>query len=78
MIGLHGWQFFVFRSAGTGQTPSDGALTENQGPGQPDAPKPHVSPSSVHHAVHAKPGLTPAQLAHLAHIKHLHSTGILP
>lgn len=36
MVGMHGYGFFVFRNAGTGQTPSD-ARNENQGPGQPDA-----------------------------------------
>jgi hypothetical protein len=35
----HGFAFFVFRSAGTGETRSSG-LQEDQGPGQPDAPKP--------------------------------------
>jgi hypothetical protein len=39
-IGLHGYSFFVFRSAGTGSTPNSG-LNENQGPGQPDAPGAH-------------------------------------
>jgi uncharacterized iron-regulated membrane protein len=39
-IGLHGFKFFVFRSAGTGATNGDG-LQENQGPGQPDAPGAH-------------------------------------
>lgn len=39
MIEQHGFAFFAFRSQGTGFT-GDGALTENQGPGQPDAPKP--------------------------------------
>lgn len=38
MLVMHGPAFFVFRSAGTGQTPSDGGLVENQGPGQPFAP----------------------------------------
>jgi hypothetical protein len=38
-IALHGFAFFVFRSAGTGETPGSG-LQENQGPGQPGAPKP--------------------------------------
>ena len=42
-IGLHGFAFFVFRSVGTGETGPNG-LQENQGPGQPDAPK----PSPVH------------------------------
>jgi hypothetical protein len=37
---LHGFPFFVFRSAGTGETGSKG-LQEDQGPGQPDAPRPH-------------------------------------
>ena len=36
---LHGFAFFVFRSAGTGETGPNG-LQEDQGPGQPDAPKP--------------------------------------
>jgi hypothetical protein len=36
---LHGFAFFVFRSAGTGET-GPGGLQEDQGPGQPDAPKP--------------------------------------
>ncbi len=38
-IHLHGFDFFIFRSAGTGQTRHDGRQ-ENQGPGQPDAPRP--------------------------------------
>jgi hypothetical protein len=37
-LALHGYRFFVFRSAGTGETPSSG-LQEDQGPGQPDAHK---------------------------------------
>jgi hypothetical protein len=41
-IALHGFAFFVFRSAGTGETSSHG-LQEDQGPGQPDAPKPAPS-----------------------------------
>jgi hypothetical protein len=45
-IGLHGFSFFVFRSAGTGATDNNG-LQENQGPGQPDAP-------GAHHAKSAK------------------------
>ncbi|HUZ36526.1 MAG TPA: hypothetical protein VMV17_09365 [Streptosporangiaceae bacterium] len=44
-IALHGFSFFVFRSAGTGSTPGNG-LQENQGPGQPDAP-------GAHHHLHA-------------------------
>jgi hypothetical protein len=43
-IGLHGFSFFVFRSAGTGSTPSNG-IPENQGPGQPDAPGAHRHPT---------------------------------
>jgi hypothetical protein len=39
-VALHGFRFFVFRSAGTGATSDDG-LKENQGPGQPDAPGAH-------------------------------------
>jgi len=39
-IALHGYSFFVFRSAGTGSTPGSG-LKEDQGPGQPDAPRTH-------------------------------------
>jgi hypothetical protein len=38
-IKLHGFSFFVFRSTGTGES-GPGALQEDQGPGQPDAPKP--------------------------------------
>jgi hypothetical protein len=40
---LHGFAFFVFRSAGTGETNPNG-LQEDQGPGQPDAPKPRPRP----------------------------------
>ena len=39
-IALHGFRFFVFRAAGTGETPRSG-LQEDQGPGQPDAPGAH-------------------------------------
>jgi hypothetical protein len=39
-VALHGFKFFVFRSAGTGETAGTG-LQENQGPGQPDAPGVH-------------------------------------
>ena len=35
-VALHGFKFFVFRSAGVGETSGSG-LQENQGPGQPDA-----------------------------------------
>jgi hypothetical protein len=48
-IGLHGLSFFVFRAAGTGETGPTG-LQENQGPGQPNAPKPTSSHVTV--AVH--------------------------
>lgn len=41
MIGQHGFSFYVFRQAGVGETNGNG-LNENQGPGQPDAPKPPV------------------------------------
>jgi len=59
-VGLHGFRFFVFRSAGTGATPSSG-LNEDQGPGQPDAPKAHAHAPKAHaHApkahAHAQPG----------------------
>jgi hypothetical protein len=43
-IHLHGFDFFVFRSIGAGETGPNG-LQEDQGPGQPDAPKP--TPSDV-------------------------------
>jgi hypothetical protein len=39
-VALHGFRFFAFRSAGTGETPSTG-LSEDQGPGQADAPGTH-------------------------------------
>ena len=39
-VALHGFKFFVFRSAGTGSTPDSG-LKEDQGPGQPNAPGAH-------------------------------------
>jgi hypothetical protein len=48
-LGLHGFRFFVFRSAGTGATPS-GGLKEDQGPGQPHAPKPHIHVLIPHQA----------------------------
>jgi hypothetical protein len=41
-VALHGLPFFVFRSIGTGETGPNG-LQEDQGPGQPDAPKPTPS-----------------------------------
>jgi hypothetical protein len=43
-IALHGFSFFVFRSAGTGATPGNG-LGEDQGPGQPNAPRAHRHPT---------------------------------
>jgi hypothetical protein len=42
-VALHGFPFFVFRSTGTGETGRNGGLQEDQGPGQPDAPKPAPS-----------------------------------
>ncbi len=54
MVTQHGPAFFVFRSAGTGFSPDfDGskALTENQGPGQPDAPPVLTRTASVHRHV---------------------------
>jgi hypothetical protein len=46
-VALHGFAFFVFRATGTGETGPNG-LQENQGPGQPDAPK--LSPIHLHTA----------------------------
>jgi hypothetical protein len=43
-IAAHGFSFFLFRNTGAGAgNPQN--LTENQGPGQPDAPSPHHGPS---------------------------------
>ncbi len=42
-VALHGFKFFVFRSAGTGETSHTG-LEEDQGPGQPGAPRQLHSP----------------------------------
>jgi hypothetical protein len=60
-LALRGYQFFVFRSAGTGATDNNG-LQENQGPGQPDAPRAHVAAKPApaksaphHHAPTPKP-----------------------
>lgn len=39
-VKLHGLSFFLFRNTGAGAG-NPGDLEENQGPGQPDAPKPH-------------------------------------
>jgi hypothetical protein len=41
-VARHGFPFFVFRSVGSGETGPNG-LQEDQGPGQPDAPKPGPS-----------------------------------
>jgi hypothetical protein len=47
-ICLHGFDFFVFRAAGTGETGrGPGGLQEDQGPGQADAPKPAPGHGSV-------------------------------
>jgi hypothetical protein len=51
-IALHGYNFFVFRSAGTGETGPNG-LQENQGPGQPDAPKATPTAITVKPSSHA-------------------------
>jgi hypothetical protein len=51
-VSLHGFQFFVFRSTGTGETGPNG-LPENEGPGQPDAAKPtpsHIKAQSGPHS----------------------------
>jgi hypothetical protein len=50
-VALHGFSFFVFRSTGTGETGPSG-LQEDQGPGQPDAPKPtpaHIKVKPIPH-----------------------------
>jgi hypothetical protein len=52
-IHLHGLDFFVFRAAGTGET-SGAGLQEDQGPGQPDAPKPTPSHVTVKPLAHGK------------------------
>jgi hypothetical protein len=52
-IHLHGFDFFVFRSVGTGETGPNG-LQEDQGPGQPDAPKPTPSHIKVQPGPHSK------------------------
>jgi hypothetical protein len=51
-VALHGFAFFVFRSAGTGETSGSG-LQEDQGPGQPDAPKPAHSHVTVQPSLHS-------------------------
>ena len=48
-VALHGFSFFLFRNAGAGAGNSHD-LNENQGPGQPDAPRAH----EAHHE--ASPG----------------------
>ena len=68
-VGLHGFRFFVFRSAGTGATPGSG-LNENQGPGQPDAPKAHVHAPKAH-----APTPTPTPRPHGRHHKPSPSAG---
>ena len=50
-IALHGFSFFVFRSAGTGTTASNG-LQEDQGPGQPNAPGTHHHLKTHHSRAH--------------------------
>jgi len=59
-LGLHGFGFFVFRSAGTGATDNNG-LQENQGPGQPDAPGTQHAKPAKHAAHHSAPKPTPQQ-----------------
>jgi hypothetical protein len=56
-IKLHGISFFVFRSVGSGET-GPGGLQEDQGPGQPDAPKLTLSHST------ARPILRPSITVH--------------
>jgi len=51
-VAQHGFPFFVFRSAGTGETGPQG-LAEDQGPGQPDAPKPTLASQPTHVPQHA-------------------------
>jgi hypothetical protein len=51
-IHLHGFQFFVFRATGVGETSRNG-LQENQGPGQSDAPKPTPSHLKVQPSPHS-------------------------
>jgi hypothetical protein len=45
-VALHGFSFFVFRSTGVGETGPTG-LQEDQGPGQPDAPRPTPTDNNV-------------------------------
>jgi hypothetical protein len=51
-IHLHGFDFFIFRATGTGETGPNG-LKEDQGPGQPDAPKPTPSHIKVQPSPHS-------------------------
>ena len=51
-VHLHGFDFFVFRATGIGETGQNG-LQENQGPGQPDAPKPTPSHIKVQPSPHS-------------------------
>jgi hypothetical protein len=51
-VALHGLPFFVFRATGTGETGPQG-LQEDQGPGQPDAPKPTPSHINVQPSPHS-------------------------
>lgn len=54
-LALHGGRFFIFRANGAGATET--GPTENQGPGQPDAPgaqHAHPAPAGKHHAPQAK------------------------
>lgn len=50
-IHLHGFQFFVFRATGVGETSKNG-LQEDQGPGQANAPKPTPSHLKVQPSPH--------------------------
>ena len=51
-VHLHGFDFFIFRATGTGETGPNG-LQEDQGPGQPDAPKPTPSHIKVQPSPHS-------------------------
>jgi hypothetical protein len=51
-VALHGFSFFVFRSTGVGETGPTG-LQEDQGPGQPDAPKPTPTDLNVKPGPHS-------------------------
>jgi hypothetical protein len=56
-IKLHGFSFFLFRNTGAGAGNSQD-LEEDQGPGQPDAPKPHrslVAPGAATPGTQVKP-----------------------